>query len=305
MFKLPDGIPGVRTDNQEWADYAEFNAILSDKISFFRLIKPTALVSDEIVVSGIEDESDKLSQKAEEIAKEMGTRDNLLSAKYPFSLEDHDYSLKYNGVTDQKTLVYIFLLLSTRIKMNTNRIIKDIDGSLLFEQLCAQVAKKYFGSSSEVDVIGTSKEDTSSFRDKLEEIFSRVGEGGEIHQNSGYQVKDDNVDIIVWINFSDKKPSKFIAFGQCKTGTSWVEKLSELNTSAFCKRWFSRQPIVTPVRMFFTAQYFPNDLWYVRASEAGLVFDRFRIMSFLPESLEDDLLNKIQAWCEGALEIYG
>jgi hypothetical protein len=50
--------------------------------------------------------------------------------------------------------------------------------------------------------------------------------------------------------------------------------------------------------MFFTAQYFPRDIFIVRANEAGLVFDRFRILDYLPEGLEDDLLVKMQTWTE-------
>jgi len=304
LFKLPDGIPGKMAGNQEWADYAEFNAINKKSISFFKLVKPSLLVSDEVDISGVEDDSDKYSQKADEIAAEIRVRKRLLGDKYPFDLENRDYSIRYLDFEDLPDLVYTFLLLCTRIKMGRNSTIKGIDGALLFEHLSAYVAKEYFGKFSDVDVIGTSKEDVLSFREKLAEIFSKIGEGGDIHRNPGYQVKDDGVDIILWINFSDKNPSKFIAFGQCKTGTSWVSNLSELNVDAFYKKWFSRQPILSPVRMFFTAQYFPSNLWYVRASEAGLVFDRFRIMGFLPKKLDQDLVEKMKNWCEGAVEIY-
>jgi hypothetical protein len=182
--------------------------------------------------------------------------------------------------------------------MGKDRIKNNVDGSLLFEHLCSIVAQNYFGPRAEVDILGTSKADVLSFRDKLREITRMLGEGGDIHENPGYKPQDDNVDVIVWKSFRDGQPSKMIAFGQCKTGTSWVEHLSELNTEAFCKTWFTRQPVLTPVRMFFTAQYFPRDIFIVRANEAGLVFDRFRILDYLPEGLEDDLLVKMQTWTE-------
>src|SRR5690606_22471282 len=96
--------------------------------------------------------------------------------------------------------------------------------------------------------------------------------------------------------FKDQQPSKLIAFGQCKTGTSWVEKLSELNTEAFCKTWFIKQPVLTPVRMFFTAQYFPREIFRVRANEAGLVFDRFRILDYLPDKIDMEILKNMETW---------
>lgn len=305
MFKLPDGIPGPRADNQEWADYAEFYAISSEGLSFFNLVKPTSLISDEVTISGVDDDSDKLLQKADEISSEIRIRMELLSDKYPYQLENNDYSLSFNRENGFSGLVYRFLLLCTRIDMSSKRIIEQIDGSLLFELLSAEVIRNYFGPFSEVDILGTSRSSATNFREKLKDIFNRIGEGGTTHSNPNYRVQDDHVDLVVWINFTDKKPSNFIAFGQCKTGTSWVDRLSELNTSAFCNRWFSRQPVLTPVRMFFTAQYFPRDIWYERASEAGLVFDRFRIMEYLPETIDEGLLIQIQQWCDGAMQIYG
>src|SRR5690606_12844083 len=157
---------------------------------------------------------------------------------------------------------------------------------------------------AEVDILGTSKEDVSSFRDKLRTITSLLGEGGEIHNRPGHKPQDGKVDVIVWKGFKDKQVSKLIAFGQCKTGTSWVTNLTELDTRAFCNIWFTEQPILTPLRMFFTAQYFPRDIFYVRAAEAGLVFDRFRILDYLPEQLDDGLVTKMQAWTQAIMTHY-
>lgn len=303
MFKLPDGIPGKHSDNQEWADYAEFHSV-AQSISFFNLVRPVSLISDEIDISGIDDDSDRLRQKADSIANEVRNRNRQLGDLYPYKLENKDYSIKFGNSGDLHEWIYLFLLLSTRVNMGKHRIINEIDGALLFEHLCAEVSKEYFGKYTDVDIIGTSNSDSTNFRAKLEEIFTKIGEGGELHDNSNYRVQDDKVDIIAWIRFADKNPSTFIAFGQCKTGTSWVDRLSELNARAFCNKWFTRQPVLTPIRMFFTAQYFPRDLWYVRASEAGLVFDRFRILEYLPEKLDENIVEKIKIWCEGVMEKY-
>jgi hypothetical protein len=95
-----------------------------------------------------------------------------------------------------------------------------------------------------------------------------------------------------------------IAFGQCKTGTSWQNMLSELNSEAFCKTWFSEQPVLTPIRMFFCSQYFPREIWRPRANEAGLVFDRFRIIDYLPTQLTNSLVNEMIEWCAAAENLY-
>jgi hypothetical protein len=180
--------------------------------------------------------------------------------------------------------------------MNIPHTLSNIDGALLFEKLCATVAQTYFGERAEVDILGTSKDEVISFRAKLKELIKRMGEGGTIHENPGHKPQDDNVDVIVWKGFSDNQPSKVIAFGQCKTGTSWVDHITELSTEGFCKNWFTRQPVVTPIRAFFTAQYFPREIFITRANNAGLVFDRFRIIDYLPETLVDEVLANVVSW---------
>lgn len=298
MFKLPDGIPSFRTPAQDWADYVEYHALLNGKVNLYGLTKSPRLVSDEETVMGTEDETDKYLQKVDEISAEIRYRIHVGDNLYPFQLEDHDYNLTYTPESNESNTVYPYLLLATRAKMGKDRIKADIDGSLLFEHLCSLVAKNYFGSRAEVDILGTSKTEEKSFRNKLRSITTLLGEGGEIHENKGYKPQDDKVDVIVWKGFKDQQPSKVIAFGQCKTGTSWVEKISELDTQAFCKTWFTSQPVVTPIRMFFTAQYFPKETFRVKANNAGLVFDRFRILDYLPDNLEEELLTKMQTWTE-------
>lgn len=304
MFKLPDGIPSSRNSAQDWADYAEYSALLSGKINLFELTKPARIVSDEEFLDGTEGDTDKYLQKIDDIASEIRYRIDVGEELYPFEVEDHDYSISLRPNAEKSTIIYSYLLMATRAQMSKDRIKSGIDGALLFESLCSLVAQNYFGPRAEVDIIGTSKEDVKSFREKLTEITVAIGEGGEIHENPGHRPKDDNVDVIVWKAFKDRQPSKMIAFGQCKTGTSWVDRLSELNTDAFCKTWFTRQPVLTPVRMFFTAQYFPKDLFRVRANEAGLVFDRFRILDYLPDEIDNSLLIKINTWTEAIKQYY-
>jgi len=296
MFKLPDGIPTLNNSAQDWADYAEWSAMTEGKINLLNLIKPSLMISDEELVNGVEDETDKFLIKVDEISDEINQRITVGDKLYPFILEDRGYNLLFKPESEESSVLYPYLLMATRSNMSRDRIQASIDGSLLFEHVCSIVAKNYFGERAEVDILGTSKSDVQNFRNKLREIFKNIGEGGDIHENKGHKPQDDNVDVIVWKGFKDQQPSKLIAFGQCKTGTSWVERLSELNTEAFCKTWFTKQPVLTPVRMFFTAQYFPREIFRVRANEAGLVFDRFRILDYLPEDIDAEILEKIETW---------
>lgn len=304
MFKLPNHIPTFRDSVQDWADFAEYHAFLVNEVNLFDITKSSRIVSDEEMLAGIDDDTDKYMQLIDDIATEIRSRIKIGASLYPYSMEHFDYNLRFTPISDQAKIVYPYLLFATRSKMNTDRIKNDIDGSLLFEHLCSIVAKNYFGERSEVDILGTSKKDIKSFREKLRMITLNIGEGGDIHENIGHKPQDGKVDIIIWKSFKDLQPSKMIAFGQCKTGTSWVDRLTELNTEAFCKTWFTKQPVLTPVRMFFTAQYFPKEIFRVRANEAGLVFDRFRILDYLPTDINEDLLNDMRVWTEGINSYY-
>ncbi len=303
MFKLPDKIPSLSSSSQEWADYAEYTAIKRGKISLLSLTKDPLIISDEIIVIG-EDATDKYVNKADDIAAEINYRIRITNGKYPFRLLDKDYSIDHIYSEEIFYWVYKFLLFATRLKMTSAGVQNGINGPLLFEKLSAEIALSYFGENSQVDVLGTSKKDNGGFRQKLADVVHKLREGGTIHQNEGYLPQDDNVDVIAWKGFSDKLTSQMIAFGQCKTGTSWRESLSELDTEAFCKTWFSRQPVLTPIRMFFCAQYFPKEVWQPLANTAGLVFDRFRIIDYLPSKIDDALLDDIKNWSKGAEGLY-
>lgn len=300
MFKLPDGIPSLKSPTQEWTDYAEYLALKNGKVSLFTLKKVPLLVSDETIISGIEDTTDRFNDKADEISSEINRRKNIAKHRYPYNAIDNGYTIKFEDDGEDHTWVYRYLLLSTRLKMKQQKVQNGIDGTHLLERLSAEVAKEFFGENSEVDVLGTSKVQVGGFRQKLSDLTKRMKEGGDIHQHHGFQPQDDNVDVILWKGFTDKMPSQIIAFGQCKTGTSWSDRLSELNTDAFCRTWFTRQLVMTPIRMFFCSQYFPREIWLPRANEAGLVFDRFRILDYLPDTLNANLIADIKLWCISA-----
>lgn len=306
MFKLPDGIPSLRSSAQDWADYAEYLAWQSRgvSVSILDLIKTPLLVSDEVDVHGIEDDTDRFTNKVDEITAEIRYRIEICGGRYPFQLMNRDYGISYSPNESQSDLIYRYLLMGTRVNMSKNRVQAGIDGALLFERLCTVVAMSYFGENTQTDTLGTSKSSVGGFRSKLEALVKRLGEGGNIHPNPGHVPQDEKVDIVVWKGFTDKQPSQMIAFGQCKTGTTWKDKLSELNTDSFCGIWFSRQPVLTPVRMFFCAQYFPREIWYVRAKEAGLVFDRFRIIDYLPDHIDAEVLADISKWTNTAFGTY-
>lgn len=303
MFKIPNVIPTRNASAEEWADYMEYVALKKRNksgISFLDQFRPSKVISDETLIDGIDDENERFNNKLDDVASEIRRRQKLGNGRYPFELTNMDYGIRFISKNNIHHLIYRYLLLATRHNMKKNRVHDKIDGALLFENLCGIVAENYFGQPVNVRVFGTSNREEGSFRVRLQSILDEIREGGKIHTHSGYKPKDDKIDIILWKRFSDMKSSQLIAYAQCKTGTSWQDDLALLNTASFNYRWCSSQMVLLPVKIFFCAQYFPQEIWQPKSYEAGLIFDRFRILEFLPRALSLQLRTEIFRWTTAA-----
>ena len=175
-----------------------------------------------------------------------------------------------------------------------------IDGTLLLEELAADAAREYVGDRAESLVFGTSA-GLSDFREKADRLCQRLREGeGFLNRDRAEPTqRDGQLDVVVWKPFADGDPGKLIAFGQCKTGTDHKDTVTQLQPDSFCRKWLHSSPVLTPVRMFFAAEAMSRLRWYSAASDAGLLFDRCRIVDFC-DGLTDDVFAKVRTWTEAA-----
>lgn len=291
-------IPSVTSNISDIADFLEAKCILSSEKSFSinsaRSIM--SIESDELNVDGIIDDDYRLMNRLEDALSEISQRGRRCNDKYPFSIEhnriiikDHIPSLHYD--------IYAYLLFATIWNMGRYRIMGGIDGALLFEELSEKIAKSYFGENTESQIFGTGSLEKATFQHKIEVLLSALNEGGcfkEPEGSTGRQ-NDGKLDIIVWKPFSDRRGSKLIGMGQCKTGSSWEDTVTQLQPSAFFGSYCSMTPYVDPVRMFFVAASC-KEKWEELSRMGGIFFDRSRIMDYLPDSLDDSLLNRINTW---------
>ena len=225
---------------------------------------------------------------------------------YPFELDESGRSLQLRPHSHSPAqTVYKYLLLATRLNMNKNRNHGGIDGADLFEQFCAEVASQYFGYGSRSLIFGTSS-DLRSFPDRVAHLCERIGEGNTFQNNSGGtpQAKDDGLDVVVWNPFGDTRKGKLVGFGQCKTGTHYEQHFTRLHPDAFCGNWFKVMPVVCPVRMFFITDALPEERWDKRSREAGIIFDRSRLIE-LCESISSRTLANIHTWTRSAAAANG
>ena len=300
MYKLYS-LPSPRAEINELADFAEIECLRKGQVSRREVTAALGRLEDDIYEGDHID--DPLESELEDVFSELDQRKKFCNNCYPFLLDDTGQVLRLDLDLDQKFVcLYIYLLLSTRLNMKTDRVHAGIDGTLLFEKISGEIAKNFLGDRSQSYVFGTSTPD-ADFEAKVNELCDKLKEGnGFINRNDSpaTNIKDDTLDVVAWKAFKDKKPGQLIAFGQCKTGTTWKTHLKSLQPDEFCMAWFKDLPSVLPIRMFFLCEALLRTRWYTTTLSAGILFDRCRIMDY-SQIIPDDLSETIETWNEAAL----
>ena len=308
--------PTMHSDPTEIADYAELQAL---KVAD-RTVSRQDIIED---LKRFEDDIDETYEAVvDDALQELSMRQEHMGAYgesyYPYSVDGDLLTARKPRKAKEHGWLYIFLLLATRGNMNKDarQVVPGggtIDGTRLFEHMCFAVAKSYWGGAADhrVDgiVFGTAKYDGGGtpeskppgFAAAIESLCAKWGEGTQFHPKEECRIsaKDDRVDIIVWRSFSDKRRGKLTGFGQCKTGTTWGRELPRLRPGAFCQKWLHDMPALAPVPLFFLSERVVSD-WYNSCCDAGVVFDRCRILDY-SDSVPREILQDATAWSRAVL----
>lgn len=301
MFKWP-GTPSAKACAHELADFVELVSWRDGRMSAVDLTRHLGRLDEADYAEDGVQEGDDVEVLADSVFEELERRAEACAHGYPFSVGDKGQSVRFIGddTADAHHAVYAFLLLATRLNMKTDRVHGGIDGTAIFEELAAESARDYLGPRSKSFVFGTAAQE-ASFKQKVEDLCASIGEGDGFSDRGGdgQRQRDGKLDIVAWTPFSDELPSKLLVFGQCKTGTHFKDQLAQLQPDAFCRKWFLSQPTVTPVRAFFVSEALPRSCWRDTAIDAGLLFDRCRIVDFINDA-SDGVLDKVQTWTSAA-----
>lgn len=299
MFKLGSA-PSPQASINELADFFEIEAWTNGSTSLRDIQSSTAKLDDALNNSGCEDDDTATSDRLDDIAAEIDRRSSACGpGRYPFKFNATGSVLHHVAPADEQCgHVYRYLLLATRLNMSNDRKHDGIDGALLFEELAAEVIRNYFGGRAETHVFGTST--SGQFGKKVTRVCGLLGEGGGFFHMSKSKLtaNDGKLDTVTWVPFSDQRAGKLVVFNQCKTGTSWRDTVSQLWPKSFIKKWMQEPIAVDPVRAFTVAECV-TDRWFDTVADAGIVFDRCRVVDFC-ETLETSLVTRIKKWSDAA-----
>ncbi len=304
MFTLP-GTPQDPNRRHEIADFAEIIALRYGVCSERDIIAAMGRAQENDYADDGVPEDDPIDIQVRDALTEIEERGGRVS-HYPFYLDERGVVRENTAVQEDTRLIYVFLLFATRLQMNKNRRLAGVDATELFENLSAEVAREYFGGRSRSLVFGTAR-GNQGFVATLRNLSLEWGEQTEVSadaQQNGGRYKDDGLDVVVWVPFSDGSPGKLIGYGQCKTGTNYKIAGDQRRPEAFNKSWFSRLPLSQPVRLFFVAEALPRDFhsWNHEVADGVILFDRTRILDCV-EDVGEELAGKLAAWTDEARKL--
>jgi len=287
----------------ELADFAELAAWECGKVSEREIIAFLGRASDNEENEGVNDTEEKTTDLLPEVMNEIDRRVIACRGGYPFELTPEGTVLKYDKQSENKieSQVYRYLLLSTRLNMLKDKKHAGLDGTLLLEKLAAHVLKNYLGGRAESLVFGTAE--SGNFENKVDHLCKSLNEGvgfKYLDGNSRVTAVDDKLDAIAWTPFADTLPGQLIVVGQCKTGTNWRGLETQLRPENFAKKWFKEPFLVTPIRAFCLSEAIDRTKWKSIQIEAGILFDRCRLVDFCKGFASQD----IAAWTDAAFDSF-
>ena len=292
-FSWPD-VPALQNDVHVLADFAELKCWQSQRTSKRNLASALSKLDENDYFDGVPEE-DAGYRKLDEVFDEIGRRQFACGEGYPFCIDRSGHVLQQRIPAKRDIFIlYKYLLLATRLNMQKHRVQADINGTELFESVAAEAVRSYFGPQAEILVFGA-RQGSTNFADRVDQLCKALGEGGGISPVDPLvsQVKDGKLDIVVWKHFADRLPGKLIAFGQCKTGSSY--DINELDPKAFCDRWIRPTIPVTPLRLFLVTEAMRRDQWTALSVSNGLQLDRCRIVDCCDE-INSNVMEEVRCW---------
>ena len=314
-FRLP-GLPTPSTESPvEIADFWEILATRRDGVEVSLAGVRAAI--DRVAESDPEEDADEDIEEEgrfDDAIDEIKYRMGVCGDGYPFyfSSDSERVLALHDEETHPQRDLYLFLLLATRLNMNTRRVFQDIDGALLFEEICEAALQEMCGSRGRTHRFGTSAggqnfdERVTSFFAQLQEFTLRADR--PIPKHGG----DDGLDLAWWNTFTWRDdipyenargcpPGKLIVLAQCKTGTSWDKAdMQRLQPSTFFEKWMTHTPMGQTARTFMAAARVDQTHWEDMHREGGMFFDRCRIVDYAVPRMTDELRTRIRTWTRAA-----
>lgn len=275
----PLELPKRLTDIISLADWLELSALISASKSSSRVALERALRCSSVFQSKGSGEDEKLDEVLLQVFQELEARAIAAGDGYPFSTDSS--VLRLRSAKSRDFSAYFFCLILSYFGWKQK---KDapINPWKLFEELSRVAAGQYIHGDCYWFALrgkdsGAKKPDVKAFEKAINELCVHLGEGTDFAGKATLNSQDDNVDLVAWREFRDKRPSKLVMFGQCASGANWTEKVDELQPNIFWDQWMRESKVSPLIRSFYMPHRLPVSEWDYYARRTGILFDRCRI----------------------------
>lgn len=152
-------------------------------------------------------------------------RSKIYDESYPFIVEKNGLRIKSKELSNSQ-LIYIYLLIASSLEFFDK--IKPVltkEFEILSEHVLTQFLPQaiVYGFGSNTKFRGNAQTKIKDLAKELNvDIRDRI-----IAQISRYNSKEEGLDVVGWIPFTDNNPNTIIVLGQCACGQNWVNKQNE------------------------------------------------------------------------------
>jgi hypothetical protein len=183
------------------------------------------------------------------VAEEISFRERVLQEDYPFEVTGDPLRLTLRAVQNGTShAAYIFMLMMTGLKdrlfaMSGETTARLRQGRTLFHH-CASIGVAGVIEDGHTYWFGWPRPDKTAFSAALEDLCLQLGFGrAKKPPPPGLPVaaKDDQIDVVGWRAFRDKRNSTLLVICQAATGNDWASK-SVLNHLGAFTDWFEHSP---------------------------------------------------------------
>lgn len=275
------------------ADWAELACLINDQDSLAKAEIEDAL--DAAQVTGPEELTSDIWQQIE-------IRHRLVSDSHPVEVQTARLERKRNW---ESAYTYTFQLLISSHSLYTSTKIRGVQWSKvakLFERFATEAIEGYLPGRAINIGFPRGGEVPKGFRNCLDYLCKKTGElRGQI-QSYNLPTKDDKVDIVAWLPFSDLRAGQVMIFAQCAAGSDWKSKAGEISLDLWkdYMNWVAA-PIIAIAFPFVCID--PNEWGHVSKQSGGFLLDRLRLSSIYRErkGISSDLKKEIKYWCKNQI----
>ena len=270
------------------ADYLELKAVFSgDGQSFSEDIVDALEIAAEAGFDDVDAEIRNREEVAAGAVARMSSRKRVLSAAYPFDLDDRGDAVFFTAEQpDPGQAAYLVSLLLS----NLRALSPLLDGSTMHpsDQEVRELRRyfQYFATAAIAAEVGGSawsfgfpRPDGTGFIRKLSEIWAVLKDGSvKADPASPTAPKDDQVDVFAWREQRDGLPGFLLAAAQVATGEHWKDKSIKSHIArVFATRWFQRPPVTEMVAYHVIPFARPDDKFRDDVLVLGNVLHRLRV----------------------------